>query len=305
MVIKREHPSVSYDVALAEQILRARDKTITGTSGDDHIVGTDRTDLIDVSQGGNDFVDAGADADKIYFGAALTAADFVDGGLGNDNIVLEGDYREGLTLTGDFIQRVEYVELTSGNSYTITIDSSLSSVRAVNASRLGQGDIAYVDASMAKGDIDLTGGAGDDILMAGRQYATLRGGNGNDTLVGGSGWTFLIGGRGSDTLTSQSVDQTRFYYSSSVESTHARPDLILGFRKGNIILLDFDADVAQDGIQKFHFGETPGHAGDLTVHYNAKLDLTIIRAFTNDDAKADMEIHLQGHVPLTPADFGL
>ncbi|MBR4151380.1 MAG: hypothetical protein IKT98_00290, partial [Selenomonadaceae bacterium] len=47
---------------------------------------------------------------------------------------------------------------------------------------------------------DITGGAGNDSLLAGKNGGTLRGGAGDDTLAGGDGAASLIGGDGSDTF---------------------------------------------------------------------------------------------------------
>ncbi len=70
---------------------------------------------------------------------------------------------------------------------------------------------------------NLTGGAGDDTLIAGPGNGTLDGGAGNDVLLGGTGHTNMLGGSGNDTLisgsgggdTMQGGDGADLYYVNS------------------------------------------------------------------------------------------
>src|SRR3954469_17573324 len=70
----------------------------TGDSGDNSIVGTADSDFIDVSQGGDDTVEAGGGGDFISFGGAYTSGDVVDGGDGSDAVQLQGDYSHATTV---------------------------------------------------------------------------------------------------------------------------------------------------------------------------------------------------------------
>src|SRR4051812_30160356 len=93
--------------------------SFTGDSGDNSIVGTADSDSIDVSQGGDDTVEAGGGADVISFGGAYTSDDVVDGGDGDDHVVLLGDYSDGVTV--DFTN-VEQLDLGSGGfDYRLTL----------------------------------------------------------------------------------------------------------------------------------------------------------------------------------------
>ncbi|TWT48391.1 LamG-like jellyroll fold domain-containing protein [Botrimarina hoheduenensis] len=56
--------------------------------------------------------------------------------------------------------------------------------------------------------VDLSGGAGDDELIAGAGPATLRGGDGDDRLVGGPSDDQLYGGAGKDTLLGEGGEDT-------------------------------------------------------------------------------------------------
>ncbi len=65
---------------------------ITGGAGNDTITGGASADAIHIETGGNDIVSAGGGNDLIYTGAALTAADKIDGGAGTDIAYLTGNY---------------------------------------------------------------------------------------------------------------------------------------------------------------------------------------------------------------------
>jgi hypothetical protein len=72
-----------------------------GTPGDDRIKGWAVADRIDVRQGGNDLVQGSGGDDTVYFGAAFTGADRVNGGKDNDTVILDGDYSAGIEVQAD------------------------------------------------------------------------------------------------------------------------------------------------------------------------------------------------------------
>src|SRR5262245_11014437 len=94
---------------------------ILGTAGDDTLTGTALADTFDLTQGGNDKASGLAGNDTFSFGATFTAADFVDGGDGNDILSLNGDYLRGITITGAMISSVEKISLFKGFNYAITL----------------------------------------------------------------------------------------------------------------------------------------------------------------------------------------
>jgi len=189
----------------------------TGTSGDDHITGTDSADFIDVSQGGNDTVHAAGGDDVVFIGAALARGDYIDGGAGYDVLKLDGDYSHGVKQLGLVFSNIEEVDLAAGNDYHLVFGNgnvAPGATMTVDASALGAGDALYLDAHKVKdGAVTLMGGAGDDTLIGAYRGAALNvlsGGGGNDTIysdgtdfgnTNGIGGPHTIdGGTGNDTI---------------------------------------------------------------------------------------------------------
>lgn len=176
---------------------------------------------------------------------------------------------------------------------------------------LGQGDDVYDGTKGALqgvlyggvGDDTLTGGKGKDVmfgdngtsggqdgndLMSGGKGAdAMTGNDGNDTLIGGGGADTLAGGPGADS----------FVYGKATDSSAKAIDLILDLRANDHI--DFsaiDADVStkkvNDAFQLVQaFG---GHAGELTVSYDAGSGLTTFAGDVDGDGTADLVVHASG-----------
>jgi Ca2+-binding RTX toxin-like protein len=144
-------------------VARSGDDLIEGGSGDDHILaGT-----------GNDTVRGGAGMDLIFGGAGN---DFLSGGRGNDRLFGEdGDD----VLFGD-----EGDDTLSGGAGSDLL-----------AGGAGDDSLAGDD-----GDDRLSGGDGADTLTGGDGADTLFGEDGEDILIAGAGADFLRGGAGNDHL---------------------------------------------------------------------------------------------------------
>ncbi len=178
-----------------------------GSAGPDHLIGTDGDDTFDVSQGGHDTVEGGAGNDTVYFGAAFSGSDRVDGGANTlfdsngDTIELEGDYSAGVTIGPHTLANVEEVILDGANlgggggSYSIKLNDA--SVAAggymfweglqfstgtdhfdINGSAETDGDLSLQ--TFGCGTDHLTGGGGNDFINGGV--------SGDDVLDGGGGW---------------------------------------------------------------------------------------------------------------------
>ena len=106
-------------------------------------------------------------------------------------------------------------------------------------------------------------------------------------------------------LTGAAGDDTFLWFAAS-ESTTAAPDLITDFTSGDKINLSpIDADTGTAGDQAFHIGGGGGHAGDITIAYDAVHERTVLDLWTGAGPAA-MEIWLSGnHTGLGAADFVL
>jgi VCBS repeat-containing protein len=140
-------------------------QTITGTAGDDNLVGTDGADTIN-ALAGNDFVAGGSGADSLNAG---DGSDQAYGDSGND--VIDGGNDDDLLSGGD------------GNDQL-----------------LGQAGADSLDGGL--GDDQLSGGDGDDTLSDLAGVNGFTGGVGNDFIVAGSsdGVQTIDAGDGNDTI---------------------------------------------------------------------------------------------------------
>ncbi|MDY0870996.1 type I secretion C-terminal target domain-containing protein [Dongia rigui] len=157
------------------------DNVLTGNSGPNRLVSGD----------GVDTLRGGAGDDVLVLAQYLTAADRIDGGIGNDTLRLNGDYSAGVTFAAATMIAVERIELAAGHDYKFVLDNATNATTlTVDGSALGSGNSLYLDGSAEKSSpLIATGGAGMD---------TLIGGGGNDVLTGGDGADSLTGGLGID-----------------------------------------------------------------------------------------------------------
>jgi serralysin len=189
----------------------------TSGSGNDRLIGNAAdnilssgagNDFIDIGAGGIDTVTAGDGDDVVYVGGALTAADTLSGGAGNDTVVLQGNYSgfvfdesgfEGISAQSGSITRWGQDGTASYDYDIATSDASVApGLRfRVNGQSLQAGeDLKFNGSNETDGTFmvyagfgadTLTGGAGNDIFFfeAGRFAAGDRvvGGGGNDAAV--------------------------------------------------------------------------------------------------------------------------
>lgn len=135
----------------------------------------------------------------------------------------------------------------------------------------------------------------NDTFVGGTNPFTVRAGPGDDTLTGGAAGDTLYGDLGADVLTGGS-GRDRFAFSSMLDSTPARPDVIQGFQRGDLIDLSaIDANPTAGGDQAFLIstsGRFNGRIGELLIVQgggNTSLSLDI-----NGDRVPDMMITLVG-----------
>ncbi len=173
--------------------------SITGTEGDDMLVGTACTDDIQ-GRGGNDIIDGRAGDDLIDGGAG---DDHIVGGAGND--ILRGGDGNDIILGGAGDDQIsggagdDRLFGDDGNDIVFGDegDDQLHGGNGSDALFGGAGnDLIHGDA----GDDKLEGNAGDDILQGGEGNDVVSGGDGNDKLEGGAGADLLLDGAGRDTV---------------------------------------------------------------------------------------------------------
>ncbi|HEY8697849.1 MAG TPA: hypothetical protein VIM02_09540 [Rhizomicrobium sp.] len=172
-----------------------------GGAGSDALTGGKGGDVFNLAMGGNDLVAGGAGADSFNMGGALTAADQINGGMGSDTVVLNGDYSAGLTLGVATIVDIETLGLAAGHSYKLTAnDGNVAAGQAltIDASALGTADkLTFNGGAETDGRFIITGGAANDALTGGALndvfnlaaggFDSASGGQGNDTFnLGGA-----------------------------------------------------------------------------------------------------------------------
>jgi Ca2+-binding RTX toxin-like protein len=159
--------------------------TITGSDGNDNLLGNNGADVL-IGCAGNDSLNGGAGGDVLtdgFFNCAGGGNDTFDGGTGADSI-----------FGGPGTDTVTYAGRTA--PVFVTLDGS------ANDGEAGEGDSVSADVD------NITGGSGGDELSGGPGANTLNGGNGDDVIVGEAspdpsgpgGNDTILGGAGDDAL---------------------------------------------------------------------------------------------------------
>lgn len=275
---------------------------LTGTSGDDILVGTNGQDTIngldgddDLSgAGGADAIEGGSGDDVVSGGSGadqLSGSDGDDrlaGGSGNDQLDGGGDIDRLLGGSGDdtLIGGANGDHLDGGSGFDFA-----SYATSQTALHLGYYTAGADDGT---GDVydeieGVIGSAFDDTIKI-DGLMVINGGAGADTIAIGSGsHTTIIGGAGADTLSGASAT---FDYQNLSDSTKAAPDQIVRFTPNNMIDVSaIDADSTMAGNQAFTIVDAlDGHAGELSINYNLHHHVFTVSLDVNGDAKADMKI---------------
>jgi hypothetical protein len=137
--------------------------------------------------------------DTFYFNVAghggFTASDRLDGQAGYDRLHLDGDYSgaHAVVFANATMINVEEIDLTGGFSYNLEIAANTvagDATLTVDGSALGAADVLTFNGAKtaAPAALDITGGAGNDVLTGGKgdDVFDLSHG-GDDTASGGAG----------------------------------------------------------------------------------------------------------------------
>jgi serralysin len=143
---------------------------------------TDSADVINSGGGGDDIIHAGGGDDTINFGGDLTAADKIDGGDGNDTLVI-GD-QTNVTFAADSLTSIEKILLpfvthqvgTAAFQHLVLNDANVAANASmtIDASGLDQDTFFSLDYSAETDAFKMTvvGGQGDDTIT-GRSLSFL------------------------------------------------------------------------------------------------------------------------------------
>jgi Ca2+-binding RTX toxin-like protein len=227
--------AISDGIGYVEQVaqLRIVDATpIVGTDGDDNLLGTACSDVIDAKAGddnidardGNDVITAGEGDDHIVAGAghdivfagggadivlAGAGNDIVYGGAGSDRLfgeagddTLLGEHGDDLLVGGDgndILVAGDGNDTVQGDAGNDTLDGGAGN------DKLDGGDGA--DRILAgDGNDDVSAGDGEDVVLAGAGADTISADAGNDIVEGGEGNDILQGGAGNDVVSADAGD---------------------------------------------------------------------------------------------------
>lgn len=268
---------------------------LSGTAGDNHILGDPLEGLANYNangadtvhgQGGNDWIEGIGGEDSLYGDAGNDllvgglGADALWGGTGADTFLyktLQDSAASGYDILHDFESGTDHLDISAISS--ISSISLLSSgggtflfSNTVDGAYLEIGSTAPIQAS------DLVVGAGvTSINMVGdANFNILIGGGLNDTIQGGGGGDWLAGGGGAD----------RFIFTVTSDSTVATPDSIFDF---------------QTGVDKIDL--TALHIGSASVNWLSSGGSTYVFIDANLDATNDMLLQLNGAGSVQAGDF--
>jgi subtilisin family serine protease len=199
------------------------------------------------------------------------------------------------TTSGTYYLSAQGFEASTG-SYNLTMT-------AVEADRVLNGTSRHDTLNGAGGNDSLNGFAGNDLLLGFGGNDTLSGLTGNDTLDGGAGNDLLISGAGRDVMTGGTGADVFRFTTLADSAVGTNRDLITAFSQAEgdrIDLAAIDANTRLSGNQAFAF---IGDAGFGRIAGQLRFAGGVMQADVNGDARADMEIAIQGVSALLAVDF--
>ena len=205
--------------------------------------------------------------------------------------------------------RLSFSVTTSG-TYFLSAQGDGASVGAysltmagVEADRILNGTTGNDSLNGGGGNDSLNGQAGNDRLQGLAGNDSLAGLAGADSLDGGAGNDWLIGGAGRDVLTGGTGADLFRFTALADSAVGTNRDVITDFTRGEGDRIDLswiDANTRFAGDQAFAF---IGTASFTRVAGQLRFASGVLQADVNGDARADMEIAIQGVSTLLVADF--
>ncbi|MDB5579874.1 MAG: hypothetical protein JWR80_5050 [Bradyrhizobium sp.] len=217
-----------------------------GTAGDDHILGTFRSDTID-GKAGNDLLEGGDGSDIYLFGRGY-GQDEIRESLTTVNLGEDDELRFGAGIT---LADLGFAQ--DGNDLVITIVGTTDSVRLAgefnNNSWFSWNDVerfSFADGNfITRNDVQqilLAGTPGNDHIIGFFDANTLDGGAGDDLLEGGDGAdTYVFGrGYGHDYVVETKTDGNLSDYDTVALAAGITPDDVKIKRDGNNLIIELD-----------------------------------------------------------------
>jgi Ca2+-binding RTX toxin-like protein len=170
-----------------------RIENIRGTIQADFIGGNEQNNTLDAFMGDGNIL-IGSSGDDVLLGSTNGNDTFRAGILQANRSLIDGnDVND--TIDGKFgtNNTVDYSAYASGR--TISIDMG-----ALNGTDYSTVTVSDGTTDKIKNIQNITGGAGNDIIIGDAQNNILSGGAGNDTIKGVDGTNQLLGGAGNDTI---------------------------------------------------------------------------------------------------------
>lgn len=271
------------------------DDTATGGAGDDRY-------LFNYGDGNDTFLDTGG-ADRIVFGAGITAASLNVFRISNDNVKIEIDGGTGGSIVisgqtiGNIIETLEFADSSTVTltSYDLTLNGTSAGETLYGVNVGGSGvdtiyghggnDIIYGYRGTTNAQANfLYAGDGDDQVHGGSGVDTIEGNAGNDTLRGYNGSDTIDGGDGNDLIYGGSQD-----------------DILIGGAGNDQLFGDNDNDILIGGLGADEL--TGGNGSDIFrfVEGGAFDAVDTIKDFNTTYDSIDVADLLEGFDPLTDA----
>ncbi|MGH6871366.1 MAG: M10 family metallopeptidase C-terminal domain-containing protein [Rhizomicrobium sp.] len=203
-----------------------------------------------IANAGSDRFNGGGGNDTFDFGATFTALDHVNGGGGPKNVlVLDGDYSANVAFKNATMANIQTVVLTAGHNYTLTpagANLAAGQTLQIDGHLLGTSDVlTYNGVKELDGNLNLRGGAGNDVLTAGSGDDFLTGGHGADRMKGGPGSDTFIYARVSDSASTTHDNILDFDFSSDkIDLWFTVSSVLPAINGGALSSGSFDSDLA-------------------------------------------------------------